>query len=153
MSKFPALFSCHKFYEYNLKNKSINLLYCNFVQFLKREFMIIYSGNTQTCLGNLPVITYRIRWQFLTPTFSPSNFTSLFLPSTFFFSTLLGILQVVTYCRSQNYKWQNRKEYNGKMNWAPVPARPPSPFTALLQTTPIGIGIGYRGGRWVRQRV
>ena len=39
------------------------------------------------------------------------------------------------------------------MNWAPVPARPPSPFTALLQTTPIGIGIGYRGGRWVRQRV
>ena len=39
------------------------------------------------------------------------------------------------------------------MNWAQVPARPPSPFTGLLQTTPIGIGIGYRGGWWVRQRV
>ena len=39
------------------------------------------------------------------------------------------------------------------MNWAQVPARPPFPFTALLQTTPIGIRIGYRGGRWVLQRV
>ena len=27
-----------------------------------------------------------------------------------------------------------------------VPAWPPSPFAALLQTTPIGMGIGYRGG-------
>ena len=31
------------------------------------------------------------------------------------------------------------------MSWAPVLARPPSPITAPLQTTPIGIGIMYRG--------
>ena len=68
-------------------------------------------------------------------------------PSPFLDLTKAWILQ--TYCVPYNYKWQNRKEYNGKMNWAPVPAQPPSPFTELLQTPPIGIRDrvqGWSGG-------
>ena len=33
-----------------------------------------------------------------------------------------------------------------------TPSPPPHPL-ANPQTAPIGIGIGYRGGRWVRKRV
>ena len=76
------------------------------------------------------------------------------------------------YIMSQNYKWQNGKECKGKTTYAqsalarrvrqnflvdgsysPLPSPPHNNNLAHPQTAPIGTGIGYRGGRWVRQRM